>query len=223
MNYILHINAFYTHLRKDPRLRSNHISLYLALFQIWNYHHFSDKFPVPRDEALQLSGIGSRNTYTTCMKNLHAFGLITYLPSDRLFGITQVSIKMLPLHKTGTHTGPGMTTPTWPKTETPGVSEPGHFNNKQINNDKESQTTPAKICIPTLEESTTWFSQHNHPPQEARKFFYHYQAIGWTLSGHPIADWQAAAAKWITNTKITKHDKPGRLHTDNNKNYADPL
>lgn len=77
-NYIRHLHAFYGMVRKNDRLRANHISLYLALFQTWNYHRFQNPFPVIRAEVLRLCRIGSHNTYTRCLKDLEAFGFISY-------------------------------------------------------------------------------------------------------------------------------------------------
>lgn len=77
-NYIRHLNAFFAQVRKDNRLHANHVSLYTALFQIWNQHHFKKQFPILREEAIGLCRIGSMNTYTRCMKDLHSFGYIHY-------------------------------------------------------------------------------------------------------------------------------------------------
>jgi len=78
MNYIRHINAFYNHVKKDDRLTSSHISLYLALFQYWNYNRFQNPFPIYRDNMMQLSRIGSKNTYHKCIKQLHEANYIFY-------------------------------------------------------------------------------------------------------------------------------------------------
>ncbi|OMP78202.1 hypothetical protein BW716_15615 [[Flexibacter] sp. ATCC 35208] len=254
VNYIRHQKAFYSHVRKDNRLKANDISLYLALFQIWNNQHFRNRFPIIREEVMLLSRIGSRNTYTNCLKWLHTCGYIIYQPSNRPYVPSLVSIvpftgkstKQLTLFdepnpkretrtklRKETHTRLKKETPTCPKIDTTIVPKMRHNYNKQINNQTESKSTRSKKNsiinekkTPTIEAAMDWFSQRGHPPQEARKFFYHYQAIDWMLSGHPIADWQAAAAKWSENIKTTKHDKhdkPGKLHTDNNKAYTHPL
>lgn len=77
-NYIRHLNAFFAQVRRDDRLHTNHVSLYMALFQIWNQRHFKKSFPILRDEVISLSRIGSMNTYSRCIKELHSYGYILY-------------------------------------------------------------------------------------------------------------------------------------------------
>lgn len=78
MNYIRHLNAFFNQVKKDDRLNAIHVSLYMALFQYWNFNRFQNPFPVYRDNIMQLSCIGSKNTYHKCMKGLHQFGYIIF-------------------------------------------------------------------------------------------------------------------------------------------------
>ncbi|MGO4292695.1 hypothetical protein [Chitinophaga sp. RAB17] len=77
-NYIRHVNAFFAQVRRDDRLHTNHVSLYMALFQVWNQRHFKQSFPILRDEVISLSRIGSMNTYSRCIKELHCYGYILY-------------------------------------------------------------------------------------------------------------------------------------------------
>lgn len=81
VNYIRHQQLFYELVKLDARLHTSHISLYLALFQLWNICRFQNPFPVPRELALQLSRIGSVNTYTRCLKELDDFGYLSYQPA----------------------------------------------------------------------------------------------------------------------------------------------
>jgi hypothetical protein len=82
-NYIQHLNAFFAKVRKDDRLHANHISLYLALFQIWNQYRFRSPFPILREEVIRLCHIGSLNTYTKCLKDLHTLGYVIYQPAPQ--------------------------------------------------------------------------------------------------------------------------------------------
>jgi len=76
MNYIRHMNAFFSYVKADTRLTSSHVSLYMALFQYWNFNRFQNPFPVYRDNIMQLSKIGSKNTYHKCVKDLRLAGYI---------------------------------------------------------------------------------------------------------------------------------------------------
>lgn len=236
VNYVRHLNGFFSLVRNDNRLRAHHISLYLALFQIWNSCQFRKQFPVNRQWAMQLSKIGSANTYTESIKWLHQCGYIIYRPSGRRYIPCQVSIVIntgvrIPDIKSDTNTGPENDTQRGINNATRTVANLRHnFNNKQINSKGWGKQGPVpqknnfnEKEIPTLETTIQWFSQGGQTTQEARKFYYHYQAINWTISGQPIRDWEAAAIKWIEKAKTINHDKPGKLHVDANKSFSEPL
>lgn len=81
MNYIRHQTGLFERFAEDERVSPFHISLYFALFQFWNRNRFRNPFPVSREELMFLSHIGSVNTYTRCIKELHRWGYIEYFPS----------------------------------------------------------------------------------------------------------------------------------------------
>ncbi len=81
MNYIRHLTGFYDRIQEDDRLNPTHISLYLALFQFWNLNHFRNPISISRNEMMKLSKISAYGTYHKCIKELHQFGYIDYLPS----------------------------------------------------------------------------------------------------------------------------------------------
>lgn len=94
-NYIRHLNAFFSFVRSDNRLTSSHVSLYLALFQYWNFNRFNNPFPVYRDNLMQISKIGSKNTYHKCIKHLHNTEYIIYHPQVSKFQPVKISMKRL--------------------------------------------------------------------------------------------------------------------------------
>ena len=91
MNYIRHMSGFFARLTEDKRLSSYHISLYFALFQQWNEQRFAEQFIIARGETMQLSRLGSMNTYARCMKDLAEWGYIRYNPSSNLHAGSRVS------------------------------------------------------------------------------------------------------------------------------------
>jgi hypothetical protein len=95
VNYIRHLNAFFTFIKKDDNLTSSHVSLYLALFQYWNFNRFQNPFPIYRDDIMQLSKIGSKNTYHKCLKELHLAHYIIY--HTKISKYQAVKISMLRL------------------------------------------------------------------------------------------------------------------------------
>jgi len=93
MNYIRHLNAFFTVIRNDKRLTSAHVSLYMAMFQYWNFNRFQNPFTIRREVMLSLSKIGSKNTYHKCLKELHQAGYI--IQHISLLKYTPIKISMV--------------------------------------------------------------------------------------------------------------------------------
>jgi hypothetical protein len=91
MNYIRHLNGFFARLAVDKRMSSYHISLYFALFQQWNADRFGEQFVITRAETMEMSRLGSVNTYARCMKELSEWGYIHYIPSSNLHSGSRVS------------------------------------------------------------------------------------------------------------------------------------
>ena len=91
MNYIRHLSGFFIRLAEDQRMTPYHISLYFALFQQWNAERFGDWFVISRSEIMQLSRIGSANTYARCIKELSDWGYISYTASSNLHSGSRVS------------------------------------------------------------------------------------------------------------------------------------
>lgn len=80
VNYLLHHkNANLKLIELD--LNATHISLYNALFLIWNECGFDTELSINRNDVMKLSKIGSANTYTKCLKELHDNNMINYKPS----------------------------------------------------------------------------------------------------------------------------------------------
>lgn len=81
MNYIKHQKGLFDRFAEDTRISPYHISLYFALFQLWNMNRFRNPFPILREEVMSLAHIGSVSTYIRCMKQLDQWGYIEYAPS----------------------------------------------------------------------------------------------------------------------------------------------
>lgn len=226
-NYLRHMNGFISAMETDPRLKPAHVSLYVTLFGCWNRNFFVNPFVIYRQQVLDTSHIGSRDSYTKTLKELHAFGYIRYYPSAKRGGMAQVHI--LPFASVNTisfeeltgyarfpdvtgspENGPDPVPETGqhsPEKGTAAVPETGRLN-KHTNktNPKNSALPPPEKQKTGLkkpsgaEEVTAWFREMRYPAAQARLFFSHYQANGWRQSnGLPIRNWQAAAEKWMLN------------------------
>jgi hypothetical protein len=85
MNYIKHLTGFFEKVSNDRQLNPTHVSLYMSLFQFWNYNRFKNPISISRDEIMRISKISSKATYHKCLKALHAQGYIRYEPSYNPF------------------------------------------------------------------------------------------------------------------------------------------
>src|SRR5690554_3613914 len=90
VNYIHHMENTLVKFGNDQRVTPWHISLYLALFQIWNGTRFKKEINIRRDELMHLSKIGSTNTYSKCLKQLSEWKYIKYTPSKSRFKSSKV-------------------------------------------------------------------------------------------------------------------------------------
>lgn len=232
-NYITHVNNFLDTCFADNRLKPAHISLYMALFNIWNRNFFVNPFDVFRSDVMRSSHIGSKDTYASTLKDLHDFGYICYYPSESIGRPSQASIKPMKKKpdaglKTGSQT---------PETGPLPVPITGHLikHIKKPNKEngalptkrqkKSGQLKPDKPDNP--EEVSNFFRQMRFDPREASRFFNHYEANGWHQSnGLPIRNWKAAAKKWVSNTsnfKTSNNDASSNRLSSGPSNYADPL
>lgn len=126
MNYIVHLNTFLWKLQHETRLTGNHISLYLALFHYWNRNRFQNPFPLYRERLMQIAGIGSKATYSKCLKDLHDFGYIVHNPSLHRNHRPKVSLVRWKLPPKTTRQM-GMFAADPPKTDPPPVPDMGHL------------------------------------------------------------------------------------------------
>ena len=81
MTYINHLTNFYKIVEVDERLYAFHISLYMALFQLWNKNRFKLPICIYRDTVMGLSKIGSTHTYYKCLHELQEWNYLEYIPS----------------------------------------------------------------------------------------------------------------------------------------------
>tara|TARA_R110002051_G_scaffold300219_2_gene367563 strand:- start:102 stop:797 length:696 start_codon:yes stop_codon:yes gene_type:complete len=222
VNYIKHLKGVFLQFSKDNRLNPTHISLYIALFQIWNINRFAEVFYVNREEVMKFSKIGSKSTYHRCIKELSHWKYLIYYPSHNPYKGSK--IKML---KFETSTGQALVH-NRPKNDT---------SNGQalvsINKHIQTKENIVKLDQPKNEkEVIDFFKKEKWPIIEAQKFYNHYQGIGWKVGGKTkIVNWQATAKNWMIKAEEIKENKTQKsvnqnrdnLKTSKNKNYNEPL
>ena len=225
VNYIKHLKGVFIQFSKDTRLNPTHISLYIALFQIWNNNRFLEEFYINREEVMRFSKIGSKSTYHKCIKDLSHWKYMVYYPSHNPYKGSKIK-----MFKFETSTGQDLVHNNTKIVTSSGqalVSINKHI--QTIENNKNSY----KLDQPKNEkEVIDFFKKENWPEIEAQKFYNHYQGIGWKVGGKTkIVNWQATAKNWIIKAEEIKTNKTqntvsqemDNLKTTKNKNYNEPL
>ncbi len=217
---------------KCPHIRAIHISLYVALFRLWNKYRFKNPVSINRNEMMQMSKIGSANTYTKALKELELYGFIRYFPS---FDAQKGSTIHLYTFDKGTCTLPLSKV----------IPSNKHINNNIYNRDKEEfsesenqDNNPMnKFTPPPIEHIQIYFQQKGHDTEQANRFHNYYESIGWKVGGKTtMKDWKAAARNWILNipryhqtqdkatpTKNTSQQTKPPKNNFSGQNYNEPL
>ena len=76
-----HLTYFFSIIKHDSRMTKSHMSLYMALFDLWTANHFENPITFTRKLAMTASKIKSIYTYHRLIKNLNDYGYINYIPS----------------------------------------------------------------------------------------------------------------------------------------------
>jgi len=234
VNYIQHQIDFFKTVYEDDRLSPYHISLYMALFQFWNYNRFKETFSAARGELMQLSKVKSKSTYSKCLNELNDWKYIIYSPSNNPFikSTFNLSIKWtslgLELNKTSPSSGLPFSQPS-PANGLPFV-QPGPSNGLVLVPDKTYKHKPINNRERPSSEILVidFFKKNGSSKIEGQKFWNHYESNGWLIGGKtPMVDWQASARNWIIRSKDlnikTPTQKRDYLHTSSKKNYNEPL
>ncbi|RVU91557.1 transcriptional regulator [Flavobacterium columnare] len=95
MNYIKHLSGFFEKIKFEDQINPSVISVYLAIFQIWNHNRFKSPIHASREEIMLASKISSTATYHKCIKILEEKEFINYTPSYSSY--TRTEIEIIPL------------------------------------------------------------------------------------------------------------------------------
>jgi len=235
VNYIQHLTGFYELIASDNRLTTAHVSLYMALFQFWNLNRFQNPISISRNEMMEISKIGSTNTYTKCLKELDKYGYIQYLPSfNPLKGST---VNLFDFNKGTDNSCDKGTDKASERLVRPSINNTNkrkHTNIKTIERENSSNEFPLtpknkkmkKFTIPNVQEVQSYFLEKQNTKAEAERFFNYFESNGWLVGGKTkMKDWKAAARNWIMRSKeFQKEKQPANsLSTNQNKDYSIPL
>ncbi|WP_207534878.1 hypothetical protein [Desertivirga arenae] len=189
MNYILHLNGFFKKANADPRMTAYHISLYMAIFQLWNAVHFKNLFYVNRQELMELSKIGSTTTYHHHLKDLDTWKYIQYFPSKNISLGSRIRCLTF---TTSSRTSKATCDDT--NAEASGVL-------RLVSSNKQVETVENCTNTFSLKIIKKFFEDNGSSSREAKKFFDYYQAQDWKINHEPISNWEAPALSWIARQK----------------------
>lgn len=243
MNYIKHLTNVMIRFADDDRLNTAHVSLYLALFQLWNLNRFQNPISINRNEVMKISKIGSKGTYHRCINDLDSWEYLKYLPShnplkgsviNMFIFDTSTEQETIQLQR---HQQVQVSEPLINITKKENIQIlPNDRNQYEIqkneNMDLKKGATVSKkneTSMPAnLEEVEAYFSEKEKPISEANKFFNYYEANGWLVGKNKMKNWRAAANNWILNaqkfnTRSNQQEKTNYLHVNQDKDYSIPL
>ncbi|WP_300439132.1 hypothetical protein [Christiangramia sp.] len=224
MNYIKLLNAVYEKFYDDDRLNATHISLYMALFQEWNFSRFASEFFINRNDIMRVSKIASKSSYHGCLVQLNEWGYIHYFPTKNPYKSSKVSMVVF---KTTLPNGAdydprleqledefntsigGVKNKTG--TSSDQVEDKHDMSNGQVVGQEETSTEPVPVSplnsnkqvnnnkLPNGKEAVVkFFKEKGFSADEGKRFFEYYQDQHWkTSNGQKIRDWQAIAISWM--------------------------
>ncbi|WP_428743306.1 hypothetical protein [Tenacibaculum sp.] len=171
------------------------------------------------------SKIGSKTTYHRCIKELHHWKYLLYEPSHNPFKGSRIK-----MFNFGTSDGQALYPSHTNICTSNGQAVVSIYKHLQT---VKNNTNDIKLGQPKNEnEVIDFFSKKNWPELEAKKFYNHYQGIGWKVGGKTkIVDWQATARNWMLKadelkeekTMVTVGQNTDNLKISSNKNYNEPL
>ncbi|MBJ2173637.1 transcriptional regulator [Aureibaculum sp. A20] len=228
MNYIKLLTAAMECFVVDNRLNPTHVSMYIALFQYWNLNRFENPVSISRKEIMKLSKIGSLATYHKCIKNLHEWEYLEYLPSHNPFKgslVNMFNLDTSPVQALIHYRSDNEQALAHYRSdiEQALVRSKTYTNNKQYKHKRQPQN---------LEEVIQFFFKKENSKIEAQKFFNYYESNGWKVGGKTdMKDWQAAARNWMIKANEQKQhststslvQKQHNLNATTNKEYHEPL
>jgi hypothetical protein len=92
MRDVKELVRFYEAIRLDARIGTSHISLYMALFLLYNQNGFRNPVNICRKEVMEIAKIKGVATFHKCIRDLSQSGYIQYFPSYNAAVFSQVNL-----------------------------------------------------------------------------------------------------------------------------------
>ena len=249
VNYIKHLQAVVDRFDQDDRLSPWHISLYYALFQSWNRSKFNNPISINREDMMSASKIGSANTYTKTLKELDAWGYISYQPSKNRWKGSKVymyssdnsnnistdkSTAQTKVQEPIKHERPSINNTNNKKPSKP-LKEERAISSRRPNPEREVQKDEGKgkegrFAPPPIDQVQAFFLEEGSTANEAENYHNYFESNGWLVGGKAkMKNWKAAARNWIkrsanfSSTERSPSGKKNYLDVNQDKDYSIPL
>lgn len=242
VNYINQHIAALEVLSGSKAAKPHHISLYQALFFMWNRSGWKKDLSVSREELMFISKIGSRGTYIKTLRELEKMGLIKYKPSHNpmmgsiinlsIFGPTArptseptTGPSCGPLYKpTNNETSKLIKEREGEQVATPPQSQID-LDLKQPNEAKEKKAAPKKrkVFQPPTEGEVEAYCKENGYRVSAVRFVSFYQSKNWHVGKNKMTDWKSACRNWDLRDRQEAKSKdvaPVGHHIEGRRNYS---
>lgn len=180
---------FFGNIIKDYRMAPAHISLYVALFQVWSTNEYQSPFRICRKEVMRLSKIKSFATYHKCISELHEAGFVIYVPNFNSYVGSSIEIIDFDSEE--------------------------FYKNKVGREQKTELYKEVCFTVPLLSEVELYFNEHNLLSEIANQFYSLYQSKNWKLrNNRPMKCWTSAARSFISKMKKINQNqiKPDEQH-----------
>jgi replicative DNA helicase len=90
------ISDFFKSIQHQEWITPTHISIYLAIIELWNQNRFENPVSVSRNKIMVMAKISGNATYHKCLKELVKGKYIVYQPSYNPFFGSLVYVLILP-------------------------------------------------------------------------------------------------------------------------------
>ena len=188
VNYITHLNTTLEKFNADERIKQGHMTLYLAFFHLWNRKFFKETLTINRELIMERAKIKSKTTYHNHLRDLDAWGYLTYYPSYHPSRGSKIKITRA-CSKSGTTTGTQevqILANCVPEPSQKLVSSYKHKTKENLNKRPELIFNESEVIL--------FFKKNNWPEIEARKFYAFIKSKRWKTD-----NWQIIAKIFVKN------------------------
>ena len=210
MNYIKLINNFWS-LSEEYDFRPIDIALYFYLLKVANGLLWKPSFRRNNREIMERLDISSRHTFNDSRNRLKLAGLISYKTYNgkRYSTYTIINTCAINAQVDAQVDAQPYNNKTETKTETKEVIKKSHSVETELPLKMEKpKKQKAEVSAPSMEDVIAMCTDKGMSEEEAKKFYYYYDAQGWiTTGGQKITRIDSMVNRWIISRKEKENDR----------------